>query len=74
MKDRYITDDVPYGLVFYSTVGRKVGVKTPVCDALINLACVINEENYWQTGANIENMFVGGWDIDKLTKFLFEGK
>jgi len=74
MKDRYITDDVPYGLVFYSTVGRKVGVKTPVCDAFINLASVINEENYWETGANFEKMFVGSWDIDKLTEFLYEGK
>jgi opine dehydrogenase len=74
MKDRYITDDVPYGLVLYSTVGKKVGVAMPVCDAIINLTSVINEENYWETGANIEKMFVGGWNIDKLTEFLFEGK
>lgn len=74
LKDRYVTDDVPFGLVFYSTIGRKVGVKTPTCDAITNLACVMNEENYWETGANIEKMFVGGWDIDKLNKFLYEGK
>jgi len=74
MKDRYITDDVPYGLVFYSTVGKKVGVKTPICDAFINLASAINEENYWETGANIEKTFVGSWDINKLTKVLSEGK
>lgn len=74
MKDRYITEDIPYGLVFYSTVGKRVGVKTPVCDAIINLASAINETNYWETGANIRKMFVGGWDINKLNKFLFEGK
>jgi len=73
-KDRYITDDVPYGLVFYSTVGKKVGVGTPVCDAVINLASTINEENYWESSANINKMFVGSWDIDKLTEFLFEGQ
>jgi len=28
--------------VFYSTVGKKVGVKTPVCDTIINLASVVN--------------------------------
>lgn len=74
MTDRYITDDVPYGLVFYSVVGKKVGVKTPVCDAIINLASAVNQENYWQTGANMEKTFVGSWSIDKLTKFLFEGE
>ena len=36
--------------------------------------CEMNEENYWETGANIEKMFVGSWDIDKLTKFLYEGE
>ncbi len=74
MKDRYITDDVPYGLVFYSTVGKKVGVETPICDGIINLASVINEEDYWKTGANVEKMFIGGWDIKKLTRFLFDGE
>ena len=74
LKDRYITDDVPFGLVFYSTVGKKAGVSTPVCDAITNLACVMNEENYWETGANIEKMFVGGWDMDRLTEFLYEGE
>ena len=60
--------------VFYSTVGKKVGVKTPVCDSIINLASVVNQKNCWETGANIEKMFVDSWSIDKLTKFLFEGK
>ena len=51
-----------------------MGIKTPVCDAIINLASVMNEENYWETGANIEKTFVGSWDMNKLTKFLLEGK
>lgn len=74
IKNRYITEDVPYGLVFYSTVGGKVGVKTPVCDAITNLACVMNEKNYWETGANIQKTSVGSWSINKLNKFLYEGK
>ncbi|MEA3442669.1 MAG: NAD/NADP octopine/nopaline dehydrogenase family protein [Chloroflexota bacterium] len=72
--DRYVTDDVPYGLVLYSTIGKKVGVETPVCDAIINLASVINGESYWESSANIEKMFISHWSIDKLTRFLFEGE
>jgi len=60
--------------VFYSTVGKKVSVKIPVCDAIINFASVVNQENCWETRANIEKMFVGSWSMDKLTEFLFEGK
>jgi len=74
MQNRYITEDIPYGLVFFSTMGKKVGVKTPVCDAIINLASTINETDYWETGANIEKMFIADWDIEKLNKFLLEGR
>ena len=74
LKDRYITEDIPYGLVFFSTVGKKAGVETPVCDGIINLSATINETDYWETGANIQKMFVGDWDIKKLNKFLYEGK
>lgn len=74
MQSRYITEDIPYGLVFFSTVGKKVGVKTPLCDAIISLAATINETDYWETGANIDKMLIGGWDIEKLNNFLFEGK
>jgi len=34
----------------------------------------MNEENYWETGTNIEKVFVGSWDMNKLTNFLYEGK
>ena len=35
---RYITEDVPYGLVFYARMARMAGVATPVADGCIALA------------------------------------
>lgn len=52
-------DDVPYSLVSYSTVGKKVDVRTPIWDAIINVCSVISRENYWEKGADMEKMFVG---------------
>ena len=74
MTDRYITDDVPYGLVLFSTLGKKVGVKTPICDAIINLASIVNEEDYWSTGLDVQKTLVGDWSLEAFKKFLVSGE
>ena len=38
---RYLTEDVPYGLVFTSELAREVGVPTPGIDAVITLASIV---------------------------------
>lgn len=73
MTNRYITEDVPYGLVLYSILGKKVGVKTPVIDSLIELSGTVNGENYWEIGINLWETYVGEWNLDELKKFLLSG-
>lgn len=38
-EDRYLTEDVPQGLALLESLGRYLRVATPVCTALIELAC-----------------------------------
>jgi opine dehydrogenase len=38
LKDRYVTEDGPYGMVLFSTLGDILGVPTPTHDAVIQLA------------------------------------
>lgn len=63
LKDRYITEDVPYGLVPMSQLGEKFGVATPLMNAFIEIASVINEEDYRKTGRTLETL-----GLDKLSK------
>lgn len=63
LKDRYITEDLPYGLVTMSQLGDKLGVATPVMDAIIEIASVLNEEDYRKIGRNLESI-----GLDKLNK------
>jgi opine dehydrogenase len=37
LEDRYLLEDVPYGLAFYQTLGQIAGVATPTMDACITL-------------------------------------
>lgn len=62
-KDRYITEDVPYGLVPHSQLAKKLGVPTPTIDAVIQLCSIINSDDYQNTGRTLKSM-----GLDKLNK------
>lgn len=70
IEDRYITEDLPYGLVPMSELGKKLGVKTPVIDALVNLGCIICKANYWETGRTFKKLGIEAMDKNELIKFI----
>ena len=72
-EDRYITEDVPYGLVTYSSFGRMVGVETPTIDAIIQLASVINGVDYRAEGRTVEKLGIADMSVSELDDFLYNG-
>ncbi|MGZ3591873.1 MAG: NAD/NADP octopine/nopaline dehydrogenase family protein [Thermodesulfobacteriota bacterium] len=74
LKDRYVTEDVPYGMVLLSTLGDLLGVPTPTHNAVIQLASVINRIDYWETGRGMKQLGVSKFDKKRLKRFLLEGK
>ncbi|MFC2037487.1 NAD/NADP octopine/nopaline dehydrogenase family protein, partial [Chloroflexota bacterium] len=72
-KSRLITEDIPYGLVPLASFGRLAGVPTPTMDALITLAGVVNETNYWQAGRTIESLGLAGMTVDEMVHLVSEG-
>jgi len=73
MKDRYVTEDVPYGMVLLSTLGNLLGVPTPTHDAVIQLSSVVNRTDYWRTGRGMKELDLSKWDKKGLKRFLKEG-
>jgi len=74
LKDRYVTEDVPYGMVLLSTLGDLLGIPTPTHDAVIQLTSIVNRTNYWKTGRGIKELGLSRFDKKGLKKFLLEGK
>jgi opine dehydrogenase len=56
LEHRYMKEDIPYGLVPLSELGRAAGVRTPVIDALITLASSIS----------CTDQRARGWTLQKL--------
>jgi len=73
MKERYITEDIPYGLVFFASIGDKVGVETPLMDAFIRIASVINDTDYMREGLNLERLGLQDLTIAEIKKKVGEG-
>ena len=72
--DRYITEDVPCGLVPLSLLGKKYGVKTPIADSMINIACSVCSQDYWQTGRNLEMLGIDNLSQPELLRYLQSGQ
>jgi opine dehydrogenase len=74
LKDRYVTEDVPYGMVLVSTLGDLLNIPTPTHDAVIQLTSVVNRTNYWETGRGVKELGLAGLKKQGLKKFLIEGR
>ncbi len=71
--NRYITEDIPVGCHVYHELGKKFGVKTPVIDALINLANILVETDFYATGYTLEYLGIDNMTKESLLKYLHEG-
>ncbi len=57
---RYITEDVPMGLVPWAAMGRMLGVETPTVDTLIRLASLVKDTDFWKEGRTLERAGLAG--------------
>ena len=73
LQDRYVSEDVQYGFVLLSSLGKMIGIPTPTIDAIIHLASVINGKDYRREGRTVESLGIGGMGVDELNHFLQEG-
>lgn len=74
MRHRYVTEDVPFGLVPIAELADVAGVPTPHIDAVITLASTFNGENYRETGRSLKYLGFGGKTLDQIRTFVLEGK
>lgn len=66
LKVRYLEEDIPYSLVPMASLGRMLGVKTDVIDAIILMGSVINSTDYRSYGRTVENLGIAGMNLREL--------
>ena len=60
LDDRYMHEDIGYGLVPMLALGKLAGVEAPVMESLVTIASIINAIDYRKAGLNAEKMGLDG--------------
>lgn len=68
--DRYITEDLPFGLVPMSELGKKLGVATPIIDSIVTIGSHVCKENFWQTGRTLEVLGLQDMTKEEILKYV----
>jgi opine dehydrogenase len=74
VKTRYITEDVPVGMVLIASLGKRLKIPTPTFDAIIQLCGLMNETDYWTEGRSLEKLGLSNFNIDELNRYLKLGE
>ena len=72
--DRYTKEDVPYGMVLYSAIGKIMDVPTPLCDGITTILSVVEQTDYWGLGRDAKKLGIDGLDREGLLHYLETGE
>jgi opine dehydrogenase len=70
---RYVVEDVGCGLALWSSLGRRLGVPTPLADVFLTLASTVGGVDYRAAGRTLENLDLAGLSVAELKERLRTG-
>lgn len=72
-KNRYYTEDIPFGLVGWAHIAHAIGVDTPIMDSLIYLSNGLMEQDCWKTGRQLADMGLEKKNLEQIKDYLQNG-
>lgn len=69
-RHRYVSEEVPFGLVPLQQFGQLAGVPTPAIDSIVSLASIVNDEDYTATGRHLDGLGLAGLSVDEVADLL----
>lgn len=71
--NRYVTEDVPMGLVLLSSLGEKFGINMPECNRLITMCGGILKRDFFKEGRTLESLGLAHLTKEELLHFVVCG-
>jgi opine dehydrogenase len=66
-------EDILYGFVFMSSLGRQFNVPTPAIDTMTSLAELVLERDFWSKGATAASLGLDGYSREQIMEYLTNG-
>jgi opine dehydrogenase len=74
LDNRWLTEDIPFGLASWSSVGSQYGVATPTIDALVDIGSVVMGFDGWTAGRDVGKLGIKDASVDALRIHLITGE
>jgi opine dehydrogenase len=74
MQDRYVTEDIPMGACLTVSLARKAGIPLPTYEAMIHLASLVNDTDFYVKGRTLENLNLAQLSVEELKRYFLTGK
>lgn len=74
IQDRYVTEDIPFGLVLWSSIAQSIGVPTPLIDGLIQIGSALCGRDFRATGLTAKKLGIAGLTAEQLDHFFVTGE
>ncbi len=68
--NRYVTEDVPMGLVLLSSLGEKLGINMPECNRLVDMCGGILSRDFFKEGRTLTSLGLGDFTKEELLCFV----
>lgn len=73
LKNRYFSEDIPYGIAPWAKLAREMGVKTPLMEGLLALGSCLLGYDCWEKGYSMQNLGIAGMTTEELKTYLQNG-
>ncbi len=73
LDDRYLTEDIPTGLIPLIAFAELAGAPMPISRAIVRIAGTLLERDFWAEGRNLKRLGLAGMKVEEI-KALVEGK
>lgn len=73
IQHRYIWEDVPMSLVPMASIGRMLNVPTPSIDLVIDLAQIMNDQDYRSSGRTVQSLGIEGMSVEQIHRLVTDG-
>lgn len=67
---RYVFEDVPMSLVPLASIGKMLGVPTPMIEIIIRLGSVMHNKDYWSEGRTVDKLGLAGLSVKQIRQLV----
>lgn len=73
INSRYLTEDIPFGLVPWSAIAKLLNVEMPLTNGFIDIINVVHEKDWRKDGYSLETLGIAGMTKNQLLSYVQTG-